>query len=83
MKYVIIGAGVAGVEAAKTIRLQDSEGDILMISTDLHVHSRCMLHKYIAGERKEEGLDFTEKDFFSKYRIQWIKGVRALSLIHI
>ena len=77
MKYVIIGAGVAGVEAAKTIRLQDSEGDILMISTDLHVHSRCMLHKYIAGERKEEGLDFTEKDFFSKYRIQWIKGVRA------
>lgn len=77
MKYVIIGAGVAGIEAAKTIRLQDSEGDILMISTDLHVHSRCMLHKYIAGERTEKGLDFTEKDFFSKYRIQWIKGVRT------
>ncbi|NBH72070.1 NAD(P)/FAD-dependent oxidoreductase [Clostridiaceae bacterium] len=77
MKYVIIGAGVAGIEAAKAIRSQDSTGEILMISQDTHVHSRCMLHKFIAGERDEKGLDFTEKDFFEKYRIHWQKGVQV------
>ena len=63
MKYVIIGAGVAGIEAAKTIRQNDPAGEILMISADTYVHSRCMLHKYISGERDEVGLDFTEKYF--------------------
>ena len=77
MKYVIIGAGVAGIEAAKTIRQNDPAGDILMISADTYVHSRCMLHKYISGERDEEGLDFTEKDFFQRYQVEWKKGVRA------
>lgn len=81
MKYVIIGVGVAGVEAARTIRMQDPAGEIQMVSTDTHVHSRCMLHKYISGERDEEGLDFTEKDFFAKYRIEWKKGV-SVKKIH-
>lgn len=80
MKYVIIGAGVAGVEAAKTIRQKDNTGEILMISKDTDVHSRCMLHKFIAGERDEQGLDFTEKDFFENYRIDWKKGVQVTSV---
>ncbi len=77
MKYVIIGAGVAGVEAAKVIRAQDGDGGIVMVSADTQVHSRCMLHKFISGERDEKGLDFTEEDFFAKYRIDWKKGSRA------
>ncbi len=80
MNYVIIGAGVAGIEAAKSIRGQDSFGEIVMISADLHVHSRCMLHKFISGERDEMGLDFTEKDFFDKYRVHWKKGVRVIRI---
>ena len=71
MKYVIVGVGVAGIEAAKEIRKKDADGDILMISADAQIHSRCMLHKFIAGERDEKGLDFTELDFFEKYRIHW------------
>ena len=77
MKYVIIGAGVAGVEAAKTIRGLDASGEILMISADTHIHSRCMLHKFISGERDEQGLDFTERDFFERYQIGWKKGIRV------
>ena len=34
MKYVIIGAGIAGAQAAKTIREKDNSGEIVMISTD-------------------------------------------------
>ncbi len=77
MKYVIVGVGVAGIEAAREIRKKDTNGDILMISADAQIHSRCMLHKFIAGERDEEGLNFTELDFFEKYRIHWKSGVRA------
>lgn len=77
MKYVIIGVGVAGIEAAKEIRKKDADGDILMISADAQIHSRCMLHKFIAGERDEKSLNFTELDFFEKYRIHWKSGVRA------
>ena len=32
MKYVIIGAGVAGVEAAKVITAQEESAEIVMIS---------------------------------------------------
>ncbi|MCI8534780.1 MAG: NAD(P)/FAD-dependent oxidoreductase [Hungatella sp.] len=81
MKYVIIGAGVAGIEAAKAIRQQDRTGEILMLSIDSYVHSRCMLHKFIAGERDEKGLDFTEQDFFETYQISWINGVRVEKII--
>lgn len=77
MKYVIIGAGVAGIEAAKAIRNQDPDGQLVMVSRDTYVHSRCMLHKYISSERDEKGLDFTEQDFFEKYKISWIKGAEA------
>lgn len=75
MKYVIVGVGVAGIEAAREIRKKDRQGEILMISADAQIHSRCMLHKFIAGERDEKGLDFTELDFFEKYQIQWKSGV--------
>ncbi|MEK7500903.1 MAG: FAD-dependent oxidoreductase, partial [Patescibacteria group bacterium] len=32
MKYLIIGAGIAGSTAAETIREQDKEGEITIIS---------------------------------------------------
>ena len=66
MKYVIIGAGVAGVEAAKTIRMQDPSGEIQMLSTDTHIHSRCMLHKYLGHQRDAQGINFVDADFFEK-----------------
>ena len=47
MQYVILGAGAAGIMAAKTIRKTDAQGEITVISTDTQVHSRCMLHKFL------------------------------------
>ena len=80
MKHVIIGAGVAGTEAAKTIRGLDENAGILLISADTQIHSRCMLHKFIGGERDEKSLNFTEDDFFEKYRVDWKKGVRVVEV---
>ncbi|MBT9775498.1 NAD(P)/FAD-dependent oxidoreductase [Clostridium sp. MCC353] len=77
MIYVILGAGAAGITAAETIRQNDKDSAIVMISTDEYVHSRCMLHKYISGERDEKALDFAPEDFFETRNIYWIKGKKA------
>ena len=74
MEYVILGAGAAGITAAKTIRKADSEGKITVISTDTQVHSRCMLHKYLSHERDAAGISFVDPDFFEKNQIAWLQG---------
>lgn len=45
MRYVIVGAGAAGISAAKTLRKLDKEGNITLVSKDDKVHSRCMPQK--------------------------------------
>lgn len=74
MEYVILGAGAAGITAAKTIRKADREGKITVISTDTQVHSRCMLHKYLSHERDAAGISFINPDFFEKNQIIWLPG---------
>lgn len=75
MRHVIIGAGAAGIMAAQTIRELKPDDDITIISSDSVVQSRCMLHKYICGERSEESLSFVAEDFFRTNRIEWLSGV--------
>ena len=77
MEYVILGAGAAGMKAAATIRKADKDGSITVVSSATYVHSRCMLHKYLSGERDEKQLNFVEEDFFEKNRIRWIAGKTA------
>ena len=74
MEYVILGAGAAGITAAKTIRKADSEGKITVISTDTQVHSRSMLHKYLSHERDAAGISYVDPDFFEKNQIAWLPG---------
>jgi len=77
MKYVIIGAGAAGMTAAKTIRAHSPGACIVLISEDAKVHSRCMLYKYISGERDEAELNFVPEDFFETNNIKWISGTKV------
>lgn len=74
MEYVILGAGAAGITAAKTIRKADKNGKITVISTDTQVHSRCMLHKYLSHERDAAGISFVDPDFFEINQITWLQG---------
>ncbi|MCL2839484.1 MAG: FAD-dependent oxidoreductase [Defluviitaleaceae bacterium] len=74
MKHVIIGAGAAGISAAKTIRTFKPTDEIVIISTDDVVHSRCMLHHYISDERNEKTMSFIDDNFFQKNNIRWING---------
>ncbi|MDR1251823.1 MAG: FAD-dependent oxidoreductase [Treponema sp.] len=74
MNHVIIGAGAAGVSAARTL-LKENQGDtVVMISEDNEVYSRCMLHRFISGERSAESINFINDGLLSCPRFSWIKG---------
>ncbi len=80
MRYVVIGASAAGISGAKTLRELDKNAEIILISKDTEVYSRCILHHYISSHRNIEKLNFTSKNFFEEYNINWIKGVEVTSL---
>lgn len=80
MKHVIIGVGAAGVAAAKTIRGLRPDDDIVFISTDRNVHSRCMLHHYISGGRSLESLNFAPEGLFESPRVAWLGGRTVKSI---
>ncbi len=69
MKHVIIGASVAGLAAAEEIRRLDPRAEIVVISREEKVVSRCMLHKRLGLERSTEAINFVEDDFFEKIRL--------------
>ncbi|MGG5462416.1 NAD(P)/FAD-dependent oxidoreductase [Clostridium sp. B9] len=80
MKYVVVGASAAGISGAKSLRECDKDAEIILISKDENVYSRCILHHYISGHRDVKALDFTENDFFEKYNIEWKKGLEVVSI---
>lgn len=80
MRYVVIGASAAGISGAKTLREIDKNAEIILISKDENVYSRCILHHYISGHRDVEALDFTDRNFFEKYNIEWKKGLEVTSI---
>ncbi|MBU3073626.1 NAD(P)/FAD-dependent oxidoreductase [Clostridium estertheticum] len=80
MRYVVIGASAAGISGAKTLRMLDDKAEIILVSKDENVYSRCILHHYISGHRTIKELDFAEKNFFEKNNIKWIKGVEVTGL---
>jgi NAD(P)H-nitrite reductase large subunit len=74
MKHLIIGAGAAGISAARTL-LRERPGDrVILVSEDREVYSRCMLHRFIAGERDAAGLNFINDRLLDNPRLEWIKG---------
>ena len=80
MRYVVIGASAAGISGVKTLRELDKDAEIILVSKDTEVYSRCILHHYISGHRNVERLDFTPNNFFEEYNINWIKGVEVIEL---
>ena len=74
MRYVIIGASAAGVKAAGTLRRLDPASEIIVISSDREVYSRCMLHLKLAGKRGGEKASFVNERFFADNNISWMSG---------
>jgi len=69
MKHVIIGSGAAAVAAARTIRANSPSDEIIMLTADERIYSRCLLHMYIGGKRDVAGMSFVPTDFASANKI--------------
>ncbi|MCL1929117.1 MAG: FAD-dependent oxidoreductase [Treponema sp.] len=77
MKYVVIGASAAGLNGLKTLRSNDKNAEIVLIAPDNIIHSRCILHRFIDGERPEKKLNFTDDDLIEKSKVKWLKNKAA------
>lgn len=80
MAYVVVGASAAGINAAKTLREINKDIEIILVSKDEYVYSRCILHHFLDGRRDIEDLDFSQGEFFKKYDIKWMKGVEVTGI---
>jgi 3-phenylpropionate/trans-cinnamate dioxygenase ferredoxin reductase subunit len=75
MRYMIIGAGVAGLAAAEAIRSRDASGEIIMISDDPHgFYSRPGLAFYLSGELPGQQLfPEVQRDWLAA-NVRYMKG---------
>ena len=74
MRYVVIGASAAGINGIRELRKLDKDCEIVLISKDKEIYSRCILHHYLGGHRTVPELNFAESNFEELYQVQWIKG---------
>lgn len=80
MKYVVIGSSAAGVNGVRELRKIDEKSEIVLISKDKAIYSRCILHQYLSGERDLNRLCFADYGFEKLYRVNWMKGRSCVGL---
>lgn len=80
MKYVVLGASAAGVNGVREIRKNEPDAEIVLVSKDDAIYSRCILHHYMSGMRTKEQLCFAEADFETRFQVDWRKGISCISL---
>ncbi len=80
--YVIIGGGLAGGNAAISIRENDKAGSICIITDEKHIpYDRVPLSKnYLLGKLKREVLYIKKPDFYTTQKIELITNTRATGL---
>ena len=80
MKYVILGAGVAGIAAIEAIRSIDVESEITLVSDDPHgYYSRPGLAYFLTGELHEKALFPRAAEDFKRLNFRSMKG-RVISI---
>ncbi|MDO4976940.1 MAG: FAD-dependent oxidoreductase [Eubacteriales bacterium] len=80
MKFVVIGASAAGTNVVRKLRELNPEAQIVMISEDTAIYSRCILYHHLKGERDLEGLNFVGPNFEERMNLDWMKGVKVTSV---
>ena len=82
MKYLIIGNGVTGTEAALTIRKNDPVGETTIITESEHLfYYRPKLIDYLAGEITIDKMIIYQKEFYDKRNIQNILSTRIERIV--
>ncbi len=79
---VIVGAGVAGCQAALSAREQDALASITIVTSEAGLpYRRIDLTRLLAGQISDEGMVMHEEAFFAKHRIDRALGqARSIDL---
>ena len=65
MKHLIIGNGIAGINAAQAIRNGDAEAEIVMVSDErFPPYSRPMISQVLDGSQPHEKLPLYSEDIY-------------------
>lgn len=81
MKYIILGAGAAGLAAIEAIRKRDPKGQIILCSAEEGPpYSLCALPGLVAQEIEEEVLYTTAKGQLSEMNVDFRPGWQAQGL---
>ena len=76
MQYVVVGAGPAGVVAAETLRREDPDGEIVLLSGESEpVYSRMAIPYLLSNQVDETGTYLRhDPDHFEKLGIRQVQG---------
>lgn len=81
MKYVVVGNGVAGVTAARSITRADSSAEVHIFGEETYsYYRRPLLWEFIAGQIEQDDLYFRPPDWYVERGIHLRLGVRAVAL---
>jgi NAD(P)H-nitrite reductase large subunit len=81
MKYIIIGNGIAGIQAAETIRQMYSHSGITMIGDETcSPYCRPMISLVLEGAIPPEKLAIRGEDFYEKLHIEPVLGKRVTNI---
>ena len=81
MRFVIVGAGIAGTTAAEELRKRSKDADIILIGEeDVPLYTRVLLPNYIEGKVERERLFLKKEMWYAENRIEWVSGTRVEKL---
>lgn len=80
-KLLVIGAGIAGLNAAKSAREGDSDCNITILELEnLNIYTRTRIPHYISGEVSLKELMPYGDDWYIKNNINLIKGINVTGI---
>ena len=75
MKHVIIGAGIAGVTAAESIKKLDANAEVILIGEDRYFpYKRYLLTEFLIDAVEEKNIFYTDENYFEEKGITFRKG---------
>ncbi len=83
IKYLIVGGGIAGTTASQSIRQNDTDGSIAIISNEPHyLYSRTLLSKpvFFLDKIPAENIFIKKEDWYIQNKIDILKSVSAVDL---
>ena len=81
MKHVIIGAGAAGITAAKTIKEIDKDAEVVVIGDELFLpYKRYLLTEFLCNSIKRDELLFFSVEMLNELGIKLRKGEYVKSI---